>query len=122
MFPLHIISFVRLAYLREVEDPYGTRVFSPDPSYRNDRYILSASLADVQLAMSISPESRLEQERPIDFLFRVNTLMGTTVDQVLLAFVYIENEHLSRNVFRVHHDNSTGIIRLTRHLYNLRKL
>ena len=71
--------------MREVEDPYGARVISLDPSYRNNRYILSASLADVdrwpQLAMPISPDlSEDEQERPTGFpgsrLQHTETIMG----------------------------------------------
>ncbi|KAF8804772.1 hypothetical protein BYT27DRAFT_7194364 [Phlegmacium glaucopus] len=80
-----LIHSLRLAYLREVEDPYGARVISLDPSYQNNRYILSASLADVdrwpQLAMPISPNlSEDEQERPMGFpgsrLKHTQTIMG----------------------------------------------
>ena len=80
-----LVHSLRLAYLREVEDPYGARVISLDPSYQNNRYVLSASLADVdrwpQLAMPVSPDlSEDEQERPMGFpgsrLKHTQTIMG----------------------------------------------
>lgn len=83
--PSFLVHSLRLAYLREVEDPYGARVISLDPSYQNNLYILSASLADVdrwpQLAMPISPDlSEDEQERPMRYpvppLKYTQTIMG----------------------------------------------
>jgi target of rapamycin complex 2 subunit MAPKAP1 len=80
-----LVHSLRLAYLREVDDPYGARVISLDPSYQNNLYILSASMADVdrwpQLAMPISPDlSEDEQERTIRFpvppLKYARTIMG----------------------------------------------
>ena len=85
LFTSFLVHSLRLAYLREVDDPYGARVISLDPSYQNNLYILSASLADVdrwpQLAMPISPDlSEDEQERPMRFPVRplkhTQTIMG----------------------------------------------
>lgn len=45
--------------MRNVDDPYGARLITLDPSYPSNPYILAASLADVdrwpELAMSSSP-------------------------------------------------------------------
>ena len=80
-----LIHSVRLSYLRDVEDPYGARVISLDPSYQANPYILAASLADVerwpQLNMPESPNlSEDEQERPLGFpgarLKHTQTIMG----------------------------------------------
>ena len=54
-----LIHSIRLQYLRNVEDPYGSRLISLDPSYRSNPYVLHAGLADVErwpeLAMPNSP-------------------------------------------------------------------
>ncbi|KAF8156669.1 stress-activated map kinase interacting protein 1-domain-containing protein [Crassisporium funariophilum] len=80
-----LIHSLRLSYLREVDDPYGPRVITLDPSYQNNPYITSASLADVdrwpQLALPTSPNlSEDEQERPLGFpgsrLKHTQTIMG----------------------------------------------
>ncbi|PPR03334.1 hypothetical protein CVT24_012574, partial [Panaeolus cyanescens] len=64
-----LIHNLRLSYLREVDDPYGPRVISLDPSYHSNPYILAAQLADSdrwpQLTFPSSPNlSEDEQERP----------------------------------------------------------
>lgn len=56
-------------YLREVEDPYGARVISLDPSYNANPYIAAASLADTErwpeLTVPVSPQlSEDEQDKP----------------------------------------------------------
>ncbi|KAF9476816.1 hypothetical protein BDN70DRAFT_811618 [Pholiota conissans] len=80
-----LIHNLRLSYLRDVEDPYGPRIISLDPSYQSNPYILSASLTDVdrwpQLAMPSSPNiSEDEQDRPLGFpgakLKHTQTIMG----------------------------------------------
>ncbi|TFK41574.1 stress-activated map kinase interacting protein 1-domain-containing protein [Crucibulum laeve] len=80
-----LIHSLRLAYLREVEDPYGPRVISFDPAYHSNPYIAAASLADVdrwpELGMSQSPQlSEDDQERPLGFpgarLKYTQTIMG----------------------------------------------
>ncbi|KJA14847.1 hypothetical protein HYPSUDRAFT_208357 [Hypholoma sublateritium FD-334 SS-4] len=80
-----LIHSLRLAYLRDVDDPYGSRIISFDPSHQNNPYIISASLADVdrcpQLALPASPNlSEDEQDRPLGFpgarLKHTHTIMG----------------------------------------------
>lgn len=80
-----LIHSLRLSYLRDVEDPYGARLITLDPSYNSNPYILAASLADVdrwpELAMPSSPQlSEDEGERPSGFpgarLKYTNTIMG----------------------------------------------
>lgn len=80
-----LIHNLRLAYLREVDDPYGPRIISLDPSYQSNPYILAAGLADVDrhphLAVPRSPNlSEDEQERPLGFpgarLKHTQTIMG----------------------------------------------
>ena len=83
--PSFLIHSLRLAYLRDVDDPYGARLISFDPSYQTNPYIISASLADVdrcpQLALPVSPNlSEDEQDRPLGFpgarLKHTHTIMG----------------------------------------------
>ncbi|KAF8952956.1 stress-activated map kinase interacting protein 1-domain-containing protein [Flammula alnicola] len=54
-----LIHRLRLLYLRDIDDPYGARIISLDPSYHSNPYILSASLADAerwpQLTLPSSP-------------------------------------------------------------------
>ncbi|KAF8189367.1 stress-activated map kinase interacting protein 1-domain-containing protein [Pholiota molesta] len=80
-----LIHSLRLSYLRDVDDPYGPRIISLDPSYQSNPYILSASMTDVdrwpQLAMPSSPNlSEDEQDRPLGFpgarLKHTQTIMG----------------------------------------------
>ncbi|KAF8962331.1 stress-activated map kinase interacting protein 1-domain-containing protein [Flammula alnicola] len=80
-----LIHSLRLSYLRDVDDPYGPRIISLDPSYQSNPYIVSASLADAerwpQLALPSSPNlSEDEQERPLGFpgarLKHTQTIMG----------------------------------------------
>ncbi|KAF9048309.1 hypothetical protein BDZ89DRAFT_758549 [Hymenopellis radicata] len=62
----YLIHRLRLTYLREVEDPYGPRLISLDPSHTSNPYILAASLADVdkwpELAMPSSPQLSGDEE------------------------------------------------------------
>lgn len=77
---------MRLSYLRNVEDPYGPRLISLNPSYSSNPYILAASLADVErwpeLALPSSPHlSEDDGERPSGFpgatgLKHTQTIMG----------------------------------------------
>ncbi|KAF9003415.1 stress-activated map kinase interacting protein 1-domain-containing protein [Cyathus striatus] len=80
-----LIHSLRLAYLREVEDPYASRVISLDPSYQSNPYIAAASLADEnrwpELLMPSSPNvSDDDQDRPLGFprarLKYTQTIMG----------------------------------------------
>jgi hypothetical protein len=68
-----------------VDDPYGPRIISLDPTYHSNPYILAAGLADAercpQLTMPASPNlSEDEQERPLGFpgarLKHTQTIMG----------------------------------------------
>ncbi|KAF8880010.1 stress-activated map kinase interacting protein 1-domain-containing protein [Infundibulicybe gibba] len=81
----YLIHSLRLSYLRDVEDPYGPRVLTLDPSYNSNPYILAASLADVErwpeLAAPASPQaSDDEGDRPSGFpgarLKHTQTIMG----------------------------------------------
>ncbi|RDB18602.1 Target of rapamycin complex 2 subunit sin1 [Hypsizygus marmoreus] len=80
-----LIHRLRLSYLRDVEDPYGPRLITLDPSYNSNPFIIAASLADVErwpeLAMPSSPQlSEDEAERPLGFpgarLKHTQTIMG----------------------------------------------
>ncbi|KAI0077620.1 hypothetical protein K474DRAFT_1643093 [Panus rudis PR-1116 ss-1] len=57
--PDFLIHALRLNYLRNVDDPYGSRIISLDPSYQSNPYILASGLADVEkwpeLAQPSSP-------------------------------------------------------------------
>ncbi|KAI0065310.1 SIN1-domain-containing protein [Artomyces pyxidatus] len=57
--PNLLIHSLRLNYLRNVEDPYGPRLISFDPSFSSNAYIGAAAFADVdrwpELAMPVSP-------------------------------------------------------------------
>jgi len=82
----YLIHSLRLSYLRNVDDLYGPRLITLDPSYHSNPYILAASLADVErwpeLAMPSSPPiSDDEGERPSGFpgatgLKHSQTIMG----------------------------------------------
>ncbi|KAH9918959.1 stress-activated map kinase interacting protein 1-domain-containing protein [Fomitopsis serialis] len=57
--PDYLIHSLRLNYLRNVDDPYGPRLISLDPSYDANPYIYAAGLSDVEkwpeLAVPSSP-------------------------------------------------------------------
>ncbi|KAF8442403.1 stress-activated map kinase interacting protein 1-domain-containing protein [Boletus edulis BED1] len=44
--PGYLVHSLRLSYLRNVDDPYGSRIISLSPSYTSNPYVLAASLAD----------------------------------------------------------------------------
>lgn len=46
--PGYLVHSLRLSYLRNVDDQYGSRIISFNPSYTSNPYILAASLADPQ--------------------------------------------------------------------------
>ncbi|THV04470.1 hypothetical protein K435DRAFT_649347, partial [Dendrothele bispora CBS 962.96] len=80
-----LIHNLRLSYLRDVEDPYGTRIISLSPSYTTNSYILTSGLADPdrwpELDTTSSPTiSEDEQERPLGYpgarLKHTQTIMG----------------------------------------------
>jgi len=84
-FGSYLIHNLRLSYLRDVDDPYGPRIISLDPTYHSNPYILAAGLADAercpQLTIPASPNlSEDEQERPLGFpgarLKHTQTIMG----------------------------------------------
>ncbi|KAG6841336.1 hypothetical protein C0991_012161 [Blastosporella zonata] len=81
----YLIHGLRLSYLRDVEDIYGPRLITLDPSYNSNPFILAASLADTErwpeISMPTSPQvSEDEQERPSGFpgarLKHTQTIMG----------------------------------------------
>ncbi|KAH9939185.1 stress-activated map kinase interacting protein 1-domain-containing protein [Amylocystis lapponica] len=57
--PEFLIHSMRLNYLRNVDDLYGPRIISLDPSFQSNPYIVASGLADVErwpeLAMPSSP-------------------------------------------------------------------
>ena len=85
--PTHsfLIHSLRLSYLRDVDDHYGPRIISLDPSYQINPYIFAAGLADSErwpeLDVTASPNlSEDEQDRPLGFpgarLKHTQTIMG----------------------------------------------
>ncbi|KAF5387693.1 hypothetical protein D9615_000003 [Tricholomella constricta] len=81
----YLIHGLRLSYLRDVEDIYGPRLITLDPSYNSNPFIIAASLADTErwpeLVMPSSPQvSEDEAERPSGFpgarLKHTQTIMG----------------------------------------------
>ncbi|KAJ3729604.1 stress-activated map kinase interacting protein 1-domain-containing protein [Lentinula raphanica] len=81
----YLIHSLRLSYLRDIEDPYGARIISLDPSYNSNPYICTAGLADddrwPELDQPSSPTiSEDEVERPLGFpgarLKHTQTIMG----------------------------------------------
>ncbi|KAF9493758.1 SIN1-domain-containing protein [Pleurotus eryngii] len=81
----YLIHRLRLSYLRDVDDPYGARVISLDPSYHNNPYIVASGLADAdrwpEIAAPPSPPlSEDETDRPSGFpgakLKYTRTIMG----------------------------------------------
>ncbi|KAG5640657.1 hypothetical protein DXG03_007647 [Asterophora parasitica] len=81
----YLIHGLRLSYLRDVEDIYGPRLITLDPSYNSNPFIIAASLADTErwpeLVMPSSPQvSDDEGERPLGFpgarLKHTQTIMG----------------------------------------------
>ncbi|KAL4259349.1 SIN1 family protein [Pleurotus pulmonarius] len=81
----YLIHRLRLSYLRDVDDPYGARVISLDPSFHNNPYIVASGLADAdrwpEIAAPPSPPlSEDETDRPSGFpgakLKYTRTIMG----------------------------------------------
>ncbi|KAI0938854.1 hypothetical protein AcV5_000442 [Taiwanofungus camphoratus] len=66
--PDYLIHSLRLNYLRHVEDPYGPRIISLDPSYHSNPYIVASGLADVErwpeLAIPSSPAPSDDESTP----------------------------------------------------------
>ncbi|KAI0718350.1 stress-activated map kinase interacting protein 1-domain-containing protein [Cerioporus squamosus] len=64
----YLIHSLRLNYLRNVDDPYGPRLISLDPSYHSNPYIDAAGLADPErwpeVAMPISPTPSDDESAP----------------------------------------------------------
>ncbi|KAJ3781997.1 stress-activated map kinase interacting protein 1-domain-containing protein [Lentinula aff. detonsa] len=80
-----LIHSLRLSYLRDIDDPYGARIISLDPSYNSNPYICTAGLADddrwPELDFPSSPTiSEDEAERPLGYpgarLKHTQTIMG----------------------------------------------
>ncbi|KAI0367218.1 SIN1-domain-containing protein [Pilatotrama ljubarskyi] len=63
-----LIHSLRLNYLRHIDDPYGPRVISLDPSYQSNPYVVASGLADVdrwpELAMPTSPAPSDDESGP----------------------------------------------------------
>ncbi|KAJ3918263.1 stress-activated map kinase interacting protein 1-domain-containing protein [Lentinula edodes] len=80
-----LIHSLRLSYLRDIDDPYGARIISLDPSHSSNPYIYTAGLADderwPELDFPSSPTiSEDESERPFGYpgarLKHTQTIMG----------------------------------------------
>ncbi|KAH9855656.1 SIN1-domain-containing protein [Lenzites betulinus] len=64
----YLIHSLRLNYMRQIDDPYGPRLISLDPSYRSNPYIVAAGLADrerwPELAAPSSPTPSDDESAP----------------------------------------------------------
>ncbi|KAI0826522.1 stress-activated map kinase interacting protein 1-domain-containing protein [Trametes gibbosa] len=64
----YLIHSLRLNYMRQIDDPYGSRLISLDPSYRSNPYIVAAGLADAErwpeLAAPSSPTPSDDDSAP----------------------------------------------------------
>ncbi|KAL1941517.1 hypothetical protein VTO73DRAFT_6956 [Trametes versicolor] len=64
----YLIHSLRLNYLRQIDDPYGPRLISLDPSYPSNPYIVDAGLADnerwPELAVPSSPTPSDDESGP----------------------------------------------------------
>ncbi|KAI0674134.1 SIN1-domain-containing protein [Trametes maxima] len=64
----YLIHSLRLSYLRHIDDPYGPRLISLDPSYQSNPYIVASGLADEErwpeLAMPSSPTPSDDESGP----------------------------------------------------------
>ncbi|KAI0777511.1 stress-activated map kinase interacting protein 1-domain-containing protein [Trametes elegans] len=64
----YLIHSLRLNYLRHIDDPYGPRLISLDPSYHSNPYIVASGLADVErwpeLAIPSSPTPSDDESAP----------------------------------------------------------
>ncbi|KZT22772.1 SIN1-domain-containing protein [Neolentinus lepideus HHB14362 ss-1] len=81
--PDFLIHSIRLNYLRNVEDPYGPRLISLNPSYNTNPYIVAAGLSEVERWPELTvPTSPLPTEgnsnRPVGGanLKHTQTIMG----------------------------------------------
>lgn len=64
----YLIHNLRLNYLRNIDDPYGPRLISLDPSFHSNPYIDASGLADVdrwpEVAMPTSPTPSDDESAP----------------------------------------------------------
>ncbi|KAI0746565.1 stress-activated map kinase interacting protein 1-domain-containing protein [Daedaleopsis nitida] len=64
----YLIHNLRLNYLRNIDDPYGPRIISLDPSFQSNPYIDASGLADVErwpeVAMPTSPTPSDDESAP----------------------------------------------------------
>ncbi|KAI0634986.1 stress-activated map kinase interacting protein 1-domain-containing protein [Trametes polyzona] len=64
----YLIHNLRLNYLRQIDDPYGARLISLDPTYPSNPYIVAAGLADTdrwpELAAPTSPTPSDDESAP----------------------------------------------------------
>ncbi len=64
----YLIHNLRLNYLRHIDDPYGPRLISLDPSFHSNPYIDASGLADVdrwpEVAMPTSPTPSDDESAP----------------------------------------------------------
>ncbi|KAI8986781.1 stress-activated map kinase interacting protein 1-domain-containing protein [Trametes punicea] len=64
----YLIHNLRLNYLRHIDDPYGPRIISLDPSYQSNPYVIASGLADVErwpeLALPRSPTPSDDESGP----------------------------------------------------------
>ena len=64
----YLIHSLRLNYLRNIDDPYGPRLISLDPSFQSNPYIDASGMADVErwpeVAMPTSPTPSDDESAP----------------------------------------------------------
>ncbi|KAI9058026.1 SIN1-domain-containing protein [Trametes sanguinea] len=64
----YLIHNLRLNYLRNIDDPYGPRIISLDPTYQANPYVVASGLADVErwpeLALPRSPTPSDDESGP----------------------------------------------------------
>lgn len=79
MFFSLLIHSLRLGYLRNVEDPYGSRLISFNPSFSTNPYINVASLADVNKwpELTSPPSPPLSPDESSDGTTRPRSLSGS---------------------------------------------
>ena len=114
-----LIHNLRLSYLRDVDDQYGPRIITLDPSYHINPYIIAAGLADSErwpeLVTSPSPNlSEDDQERPLGFpgarLKHTETIMGRRSGLLGLR-VNAKRMSSSKRMSNLHQTSDMGVVK-----------
>ncbi|KAG6829351.1 hypothetical protein H0H92_004717 [Tricholoma furcatifolium] len=108
----YLIHGLRLSYLRDVDDIYGPRLITLDPSYNANPFIVAAAMADSdrwpEIHMPVSPQvSEDEEERSSGFpgarLKHTQTIMGGRTGGLGMR-VHGKKASLSRRMSGTHHE------------------